>query len=96
MIAPPQEGKGALRGGIIIPPLPPTVGEESGEDVSARVEWCRFVQALEKSRPRDRRGSTEAPGYGAEDSRLGDSGTRLDRFAVLVLLMSLGGICRLS
>ena len=32
------EFKGPLRGGIIMP-LPPTVGEESGEDCSARVEW---------------------------------------------------------
>ena len=29
--------KSPLRGGIIMP-LPPTVGEESGEDCSARVE----------------------------------------------------------
>ena len=36
---------------------PPIVGDESGLDCSASVEWCRLVAALEKSRPRDRRGS---------------------------------------
>jgi len=35
---------------------PPMVGDESGDDCSASVEWCRLVAALEKSRPRDRRG----------------------------------------
>lgn len=39
-------------------PRPPIVDDESGED-SARVEWCRLVQAREKSRPRERRGRTE-------------------------------------
>lgn len=43
----------------IFTPRPPMVGDESGDD-SARVEWCRLVQAREKSRPRERRGSTEA------------------------------------
>lgn len=47
-----------LRPGMFmaLPLPPPMVGEESGEDCSARVEWCRLVAALEKSRPRDRRG----------------------------------------
>lgn len=44
----------------IIMPFCVMVGEESGEDWSARVEWCRFVHARENSAPRDRRGSTEA------------------------------------
>lgn len=83
-------------GGIIIP-RPPIVGEESGEDCSANVEWCRLVQALEKSRPLDRRGRTEAAGaYEFVESSFGDKGTRLVMLAVLVLLISLGGICKLS
>ena len=36
------------------------VGEESGEDCSAKVEWWRFVQAREKSRPLEWRGNTDA------------------------------------
>jgi hypothetical protein len=36
--------------------LPPMVGDESGDDCSARVEWWRLVAAREKSRPRERRG----------------------------------------
>ena len=55
-----KEWENPLRGGIIIP-LPPTVGDESGED-SASVEWWRFVQALEKSIPLERRGRADA-GY---------------------------------
>ena len=51
-------GKRPFRDGIVTP-REPMIGEESGEDCSARVEWCRFVQALEKSNPRDRRGRTE-------------------------------------
>lgn len=31
----------------------PITGDESGSLCSARVEWCRLVQALEKSRPRE-------------------------------------------
>ena len=46
----------ALRG-IVIPPRWPMMGDESGDDCSASVEWCRFVHDLEKSRPRDRRGT---------------------------------------
>ena len=54
------------------------------------------MAALEKSNPLDRRGSTDAgDGYEAEDSGLGETGMRFVRFAVLVLLMSLGGICKL-
>lgn len=58
-------------------PRPPIVGEESGED-SARVEWWRFVQAREKSNPRERRGRTE-PGepYIWDESSLGESGSRV-------------------
>lgn len=71
------------------------MGDESGDDCSASVEWCRFVHDLEKSRPRDRRGSTEAGvAYVIEESSFGDSGTRRVKFAVLVLLISLGGICK--
>lgn len=69
------------RGGIATP-RPPIVGDDSGDD-SARVERCKFVQAREKSRPRDRRGRTE-PGEVyrepcvCEESSLGDSGVRFD------------------
>lgn len=61
------------------------------------VEWWRLVHALEKSKPRDLRGSTD-PGepYVVEESSFGDKGTRFTNFAVLVLLMSRGGICRLK
>ena len=73
------------------------IGEESGEDCSARVEWCRFVQALEKSNPRDRRGRTEEEDVkDAEESSLGESGSGLVKLAMLVLLMSLCGICKLK
>ena len=77
-------------------PRPPITGDESGEDCSAKVEWCKFVHALEKSKPRDRRGRTD-PGdvYGPEVSGLGDRGMGLVMFAVLVLLRSLVGICKL-
>lgn len=61
------------------------------------VEWWRFVHALEKSKPRDRRGSNDAgEPYVVEESSFGDRGTRFSSFAVLVLLMSRGGICRLK
>ena len=54
------------------------------------------MAALAKSIPLDRRGNTEAgDGYEAEDSGFGDMGIFLVRLAVLVLLISLGGICRL-
>jgi hypothetical protein len=48
-----------LRDGIIMP-FCVIVGEESGDDWSARVEWCRCVQARENSAPRERRGSEGA------------------------------------
>ena len=35
---------------------PPMVGDESGDDCSASIEWWRLVAAREKSRPLDRRG----------------------------------------
>ena len=71
------------------------MGEDSGDD-SARVEWWRFVAALEKSSPLDRRGRTEAgDGYDEVESGFGDAGMRFDRFAVLVLEISRGGICKL-
>ena len=85
--------KRPLRG--IIQPRDPTMGEDSGDD-SASVEWCRFVAALEKSIPRDLLGSTdEGEGYDAAVSGFGETGMRLVKLAVLVLLTSRGGICRL-
>lgn len=42
--------------GMLIPR--PVMGDASGE-LSARVEWCRFVQALAKSRPLDLLGRTD-------------------------------------
>lgn len=56
-------------------PRPPTTGEVSGDD-SASVERCKFVHALEKSRPLDRRGKTGEP-YMLEGSSFGESGARL-------------------
>jgi hypothetical protein len=54
----------------------PTVGEESGDAWSARVEWCRLVAAREKSRPRDRRGRMlEGEAYAC--SSFGDNGAGL-------------------
>ena len=85
-------------GGIMIPRLPPTVGDGSGDDCSASVEWCRFVAALEKSNPLARRGRSEVGLVNTEGgaSNLGETGVRfVDKFAVLVLLTSLGGICKL-
>ena len=54
------------------------------------------MHAREKSIPLDLRGTAE-PGdvQGAERSYFGEEGTCFDRFAVLVLLTSRGGICRL-
>ena len=66
-------------------PRPPIVGDDSGED-SASVEWCRLVQAREKSRPRDRRGRIE-PGevnlepYVCDGSSFGERGARLEEEA---------------
>lgn len=77
-------------------PRPPIVGEESGDSAMV-VEWWRLVHALEKSKPRDLRGSTDAgEPYVVDESSCGDRGTRLTSFAVLVLLISRGGICRLK
>ncbi|KAK4999466.1 hypothetical protein LTR60_007581, partial [Cryomyces antarcticus] len=45
----------AFREGIIMP-FCVIVGEESGDDCSAMVEWWRFVQAREKSMPLEWRG----------------------------------------
>lgn len=56
--------------------LPVIVGDESGEDCSASVEWCRFVAAREKSRPRERRGITGEP-YESVGSSFGERGIRL-------------------
>ena len=81
----------------MMPRLPPTVGDDSGDDCSASVEWCRFVAALEKSMPLALRGRTEVGLVNTEGaSSLGDTGVRwIVRLAVLVLLTSLGGICKL-
>jgi hypothetical protein len=95
-VAEPKGLKMPFRVGMVMP-REPMVGEESGEDCSARVEWCRLVHALEKSKPRDRRGRTEErEAYEAEESSFGESGIRLVKLAMLVLLIFLGGICRLS
>lgn len=48
-----------LRDGMLMP-FCVIVGDESGDDCSGSVEWCRCVQALENSAPRDRRGNSEA------------------------------------
>lgn len=48
-----------FREGIFMP-FCVIVGEESGEDWSGTVEWCRLVQARENSAPRERRGSKDA------------------------------------
>ena len=75
--------------------LPPIVGEESGEDCSAKVEWWRFVAAREKSRPRDLLGSTlEGEPYVCEWSSFGDKGTRLIYAWVLGDIRSRAGICK--
>lgn len=50
--------RGLLEG--IIMPFCVIVGDESGEDWSASVEWCKLVHALENSAPLDRRGRREA------------------------------------
>ena len=44
----------------ILMPFCVMVGDESGDDLSGRVEWWRCVQARENSAPRERRGSSEA------------------------------------
>lgn len=83
-----------LREGIIMP-FCVIVGEESGEDCSARVEWWRLVQALENSAPRDRRGRRAAgAAYVLRESNCGESGTRAAKCAGLGIGISRGGICR--
>jgi hypothetical protein len=75
--------------------LPPMVGDESGEDFSAKVEWWRFVAAREKSRPRDLLGRTlEGEPYVCEWSSFGDKGTRLMYAWVLGDIRSRAGICK--
>jgi hypothetical protein len=57
------------------PYWPPMVGDESGLEASARVEWCRLVAAREKSKPRDRRGKIlVGDAYVCAWSSLGESG----------------------
>lgn len=74
--------------------LPVMVGEESGEDCSARVEWCKLVAAREKSRPRERLGSTLVGlPYVCEWSSLGERGVRLIYADVLADIKS-RGICK--
>ena len=75
--------------------LPPMVGDESGEDCSAKVEWWRFVAAREKSRPLDLLGRTlEGEPYVCEWSSFGDKGARLIYAWVLGDIRSRAGICR--
>lgn len=85
-----------LREGIIMP-FCVIVGEESGDDCSARVEWWRLVQALENSAPRDRRGRRAAgAAYVLRESSCGESGTLAAKCAGLGIGISRGGICRES
>jgi hypothetical protein len=76
--------------------LPEMVGEESGLlACSAKVEWCKFVAAREKSRPRDLLGRTlEGDPYVCEWSNFGDKGTRLIYAGELGDIRSRAGICR--
>lgn len=67
------------------------IGEESGDDCSARVEWCRFVQALEKSSPRECLGSDVA-GDAFNVSNCGDNGTRVVAMGAAIGTAR-GGIC---
>lgn len=72
-----EKCKPFLRFGIFMA-RPPMVGEESGDDCSASVEWWRFVAALEKSKPRDLLGRTDVGDpYIWEWSNFGERGTRL-------------------
>jgi len=78
----------------IIMPFCVIVGEESGEDCSASVEWWRFVHALENSAPRDLRGRREAgEAYVFRASNCGESGTRAAKCAGLGIGGSRAGIC---
>lgn len=79
--------------GILIP-FCVIVGDESGEDWSGRVEWCRLVQARENSAPRERRGSSDAgEAYVFRASSCGERGTRAAKCAGLGIGASRGGIC---
>jgi hypothetical protein len=85
-----------LRDGILMP-FCVIVGDESGEDCSGSVEWWRFVQALENSAPRDRRGSSEAgEAYVLRASSCGERGTRAAKCAGLGMGISRAGICNES
>jgi hypothetical protein len=69
------------------------IGDESGDDCSAKVEWWRFVQAREKSSPRECLGREVAgEPKDVKVSSWGDRGTRL---ALLGAAMDIvrGGIC---
>jgi hypothetical protein len=84
--------RGLLEGILI--PFCVIVGEESGDDWSGSVEWCRLVQARENSAPRERRGSSEAgEAYVLWESSCGDNGTRAAKCAGLGMGSSRGGIC---
>lgn len=85
-----------FREGIIMP-FCVIVGDESGDDWSASVEWWRLVQALENSAPRERRGRSEAgDAYVFRASNCGDRGTRAAKCAGLGMGTSREGICRES
>jgi hypothetical protein len=78
----------------IIMPFCVIVGEESGDDWSASVEWWRFVQALEYSAPLDRRGKREAgEAYVFRESSCGLRGTRAAKCAGDGMGISRDGIC---
>jgi hypothetical protein len=81
----------------ILMPFCVSVGDESGDDCAGTVEWCRFVQAREKSAPRERRGSSEAGeavAYVLRASSCGERGTRAAKCAGLGMGDSRGGIWR--
>jgi hypothetical protein len=81
----------------ILMPFCVSVGDESGDDCAGTVEWCKFVQAREKSAPRERRGSSEAgeaAAYVLRASSCGERGTRAAKCAGLGMGDSRGGIWR--
>jgi hypothetical protein len=81
----------------IIMPFCVIVGDESGDDWSASVEWWRFVQAREYSAPLDRRGNREAgEAYVFRESSCGLSGTRAAKCAGDGMGISRDGICNES
>jgi hypothetical protein len=74
-----------FREGILIP-FCVIVGDESGDDCSGTVEWCKWVQALENSAPLLRRGRSEAGdavAYVLRASNCGERGTRAAKCAGL-------------